>query len=383
MDLMELKMIPGLAAFRGRKILVAMSGGVDSALAAAALRHAGADVVGVHMRVWHYNDCNDELNEKIATCCSPADAMDARQVAEQMDFPFYSIDFQADFRRAVIDPFIEEYLRGRTPNPCVHCNTQLKLGVLLSKAKAYGCDAVATGHYARVEPNESGRVELLRAADRAKDQSYYLFELRQPQLAHLVMPLGCITKSETRALARELGLHLADKAESQEICFVTDNDYRRFLREEAEIDEAALAGPIVNSAGAVLGRHAGIHNFTIGQRRGIGISGPEPYYVVDLQPETRTVVVGTDDEVASSGLIAKRMNWIAREPAAEPIRVLAKIRYHHTPAAATLYTLGEGCEARIEFDSPQRAIAPGQAVVCYDPENGESIIAGGWIERRV
>lgn len=375
-------MIPGIENYRGRKILVAMSGGVDSALAAAALRRAGADVIGVHMRVWHYNDCEDDLNSKIATCCSPADANDARQVAEQLDFPFYSIDFQADFRRAVIDPFIQEYLRGRTPNPCVHCNTQLKLGVLLHRAKAYGAEAVATGHYAQVRHTPGGRAELLRAADLAKDQSYYLFELRQAQLERLVMPLGGITKAQTRALARELGLHLAEKAESQEICFVTDNDYRRFLREEADLGEAELAGAIVNTAGAVLGRHEGIHNFTIGQRRGLGISAEAPYYVVDLQPETRTVVVGRDGEVLARGLNARDLNWIAREPATEAIRVQAKIRYHHTPAPATLHATDGGASARIEFDAPQRAIAPGQAVVCYDAETGTSVITGGWIDSR-
>ena len=365
--------------------MVAMSGGVDSALAAALLRRAGADVMGVHMRVWHGENCEDDLNGKIGTCCSPADANDARRVAEQMDFPFYSMDFETDFRRAVIDPFIADYLNGRTPNPCVHCNTQLKLGTLLAKAKAYGADTVATGHYARIRRGEGGRSELLRAVDREKDQSYYLFELRQPQLARFEMPLGEITKAETRALARELGLHLADKPESQDICFVPEGNYRDFLRAETDLDETKMAGTIEDVRGEILGRHGGIHNFTIGQRRGIGVSGPRPLYVVDLRPETRTVVVGEAEDVLSPGLVARGLNWIDREPTEGPIRVAAQIRYRHKAVPATLTTTEDEpafSSARIEFDEPQMAVAPGQAVVCYDSDGGESVVAGGWIERR-
>lgn len=384
-------MLDALEQFKGRRIVVAMSGGVDSALAAVVLKRAGAEVIGVHMRVWHYDGCED-LNSKIATCCSPADALDARRVAEQFDFPFYSIDFQADFRRSVIDPFISEYLLGRTPNPCVHCNTQLKLGTLLARARGYGAEAVATGHYARTRTGPTGRAELLRAVDLAKDQSYYLFELRQEQLARLVMPLGEITKAETRAAARELGLHLAEKAESQDICFVPEGDYRTFLRDEAELDEDALAGDIMDTSGRKLGRHTGVHNFTIGQRHGLGISAPTPLYVVDLRAETRTVVVGQDSETLSPGLIAGRINWVSTAPATGPRRVLAKIRYHHKPIGATLEVeasgggeKGEGSDTdstrvRITFDEPQRAVAPGQAVVLYDLEDEDVVVAGGWIE---
>lgn len=399
-----------LDSFRGRRVLVAMSGGVDSAVAAGLLRRAGTDVVGVHMRVWHYEEtaCETgppagsagagsevaELNRKIGTCCSPADANDARRVAERLDFPFYSIDFQADFRRSVIDPFIGDYLAGRTPNPCVHCNTKLKLGTLLARAKAYGCEAVATGHYGRVRrgpalnaaeaegsADAGERMHLLRAADRAKDQTYYLFELRQEQLRHLVLPLGEVVKSETRALAREMGLELAEKAESQDICFVTDDDYRRFLREEAGLDEAALAGAIVDTAGKVLGRHDGIHNFTIGQRRGIGIAAARPLYVVALIPETKTVVVGEAEELASAGLTAFAMNWVGVAALAEgeSIPVRAQIRYRHEPVAATLTVLAEG-KVRVTFDEPQRAVTPGQALVCYDDRTGEAVVCGGWIE---
>lgn len=373
-----------LSPWQGRKIVMAMSGGVDSSLAAALLKMAGAEVIGIHMRVWHYDQCG-EKEPAVATCCSPADTLDARRVADQFGFPFYSIDFQANFRQAVIEPFITDYLAGRTPNPCVHCNNQLKLGTLLAKARAYGAEAVATGHYGRVGYSEAnGRWELRKAADAGKDQTYYLFGLAQPQLAHLVMPLGGITKGEARELARELGLHLADKPDSVEICFVTDNDYRRFLREEAGLDEAALAGAIVDTRGQVLGRHTGIHNYTIGQRRGLGIAAPRPLYVVDLLAETRTVVVGYEEDIASGGLELERINWVGLPPQSEPFRALVKIRYRSPGQAAWVHpNPADPTRARVEFETPARAITPGQAAVAYDPETGQSVLAGGWITRRV
>jgi len=354
------------------------------------------------MRVWHYDNCDeDDLNGKIGTCCSPADAADARRVAEEMGFPFYSIDFQADFRKAVINPFITDYLNARTPNPCVHCNTKLKLGTLLAKAKSYGANYVATGHYARVDhgmangtPDDAAyadhagdhgaRIPLLRAEDRDKDQTYYLFELRQNQLRHLVMPLGELTKADTRSVARELGMALAEKAESQDICFVPDGNYRKFIEKETELDAAAIAGEIVDASGDLLGRHSGIHNFTIGQRKGLGISHPTPLYVLDIDANTRRVVVGREEDLGFDSLSAYGVNWISVDPPSGPIPVLAQIRYRHEPVPATLFPIdleyAKGSRIEIEFDTPESAVTPGQAVVCYDRDTGMQILAGGWIK---
>jgi tRNA-specific 2-thiouridylase len=375
---MAFPVIQGLEQYRGRRILVAMSGGVDSSLAAVLLRRAGAEVIGVHMRVRRYDRCAGEVHEWIGTCCTPADAGDARRVAEEFDFPFHAIDFETDFRRAVIDPFIEDYLHARTPNPCVNCNSKLKLGTLLARAKAFGAEGVATGHYARVVRSPGERSRLFRARDRSKDQSYYLFELRRPQLAAFHTPLGDITKDEARRMARELGLHLADKPDSQDICFVADNDYRRFLRDEAGIEQGDLAGAIVDMCGNVVGAHEGIHNYTIGQRRGLGIASDRPRYVVDLRPESRTVVVGDEDDLMADGLIGSGLNWVGHEPTGEAVRVRAQIRHRHEAAPATLLAADpNGFEIR--FDAPQRAVTPGQAVVCYDEPTGEQVLAGGWI----
>jgi len=372
-----------LGGWRGRKVVVAMSGGVDSAVAAALLHRAGAEVIGVHMRTWHYKGC--EANDGLATCCSPADARDARRVADQFGFPFYAMDFQVNFRQAVIEPFIRDYLDGRTPNPCVQCNNKLKLGSLLAKGGAYGAEAVATGHYGQIVTNErTGRHELRVGGDGEKDQTYYLFGLTQPQLARMLMPVGHLSKPQVRALAEELGLHLHAKRDSVEICFVTDNDYRRFLREEGAVDEARLAGAIVSTRGAVLGRHAGVHCFTIGQRKGLGLAAPRPLYVVDLLPETQTVVVGYEEDLLAEGLEMDGVNWVAREPSREPFRALVKIRYRSPGYAATVEPDPEDLSrARVLFDAPQRAVTPGQAAVAYDAPAGRTVLAGGWIRRRV
>jgi tRNA-specific 2-thiouridylase len=384
-----------LAMWRGRRVVVAMSGGVDSSLTAALLHLAGAEVIGIHMRTWHYRDVEAgkcERERGMATCCSPADARDAARVADEFGFVFYAIDFQVNFRAAVIEPFMRDYLAGRTPNPCVNCNNRLKLGSLLAKGEAYGAEAVATGHYGRVVRNAtSGRYELRAGVDANKDQTYYLYGLTQAQLARFLMPLGELSKPEVRELAREVGLHLAEKPDSYEICFVTDNNYRRFLREECALDEAQLAGAIVNVRGAMLGRHAGIHNYTIGQRRGLKLAAERPLYVVELLPETQTVVVGFEEDLKADGLELEGINWVGAEPTeacektGEGLRVRAKIRYRHAGAPGTLWPLRDSAGAltrgRIEFDEPVRAVTPGQACVAYDAA-GESVLLGGTIARR-
>ncbi|MFH0794737.1 MAG: tRNA 2-thiouridine(34) synthase MnmA [bacterium] len=361
------------------RIVVAMSGGVDSSVTACLLKKHGCDVIGVHMRVWHYEQ-GDSCAARFNTCCTPKDMEDARGVAEQFGFPFYNIDFERDFDRKVVSPFVSEYLRGRTPNPCVHCNTHLKLGVLLSKAKLYGAGAVATGHYVKVEQHPAtGRFSLRRGKDRAKDQSYPLFELRQEQLACLRTPLGDYTKDEVRQMAREFGLRVAEKPDSYEICFIPDNDYRRFLRQRAEVHRAMDAGDIVDAQGRVVGRHEGIAFYTIGQRRGLGGGRDKPLYVVDLRPESNQVVVGESEELLARGLEARGCNWVAAAGLEIAEQVEAQIRNHHQPARARIEP---GADGRVicRFEEPQRAVTPGQAVVFYQ---GDRVFGGGWIERPI
>jgi tRNA-specific 2-thiouridylase len=352
-----------------------MSGGVDSALAAILLRREGYDCVGINMRTYHPNEQDLQTGRKFQTCCSPEDASDARAVATGGDFPFYVLDLENQFHDAVVKPFVENYLNGLTPNPCVLCNNYLKLGVLLEKAKAWGCEFVATGHYARVEENtETGRMELLRAADRNKDQTYYLFGLRQEQLRRFICPLAGMTKSTVRQLAREYDVPVHDKPDSMEICFVPQNDYRKFLR--TRVAEAAIRpGDIVLRNGKVVGRHEGVALYTIGQRRGLGIAHAEPLYVIDLLPEEELVVVGPESETFGSSLVCDRTNWIAIEAPQQPIECEAQIRYRHAPAPALVTPLGNG-RYRVDFDQPQRSIAPGQAVVFYE---GDRVLGGGWI----
>ena len=360
------------------RILVAMSGGVDSALTAVLLRREGYECVGINMRTYHPNEADVASGRKFQTCCSPEDAGDARAVALGEDFPFYVLDLERQFHAAVVQPFIENYLQGLTPNPCVLCNNHLKLGVLLEKAKMYGCDYVATGHYARVIANDvTGRMELHRAADAGKDQTYYLFGLRQDQLRRFVCPLGGLQKSAVRQLAREYGLEVAEKPDSMEICFVPGNDYREFLR--ARVDANTIhPGDIVTTDGQVLGRHEGIAYYTIGQRKGIGLSSPTPLYVIDLLREENLVVVGTADQTLNESLVCDRTNWIAVEEPTQPIEASAQIRYRHAPAPCTITPAANG-KFNVNFHQPQRSITPGQAVVFYD---GVSVLGGGWIVGR-
>ena len=364
----------------GSRMLVAMSGGVDSALTAVLLKHAGFECVGVNMRTYHPSEDDRQSGRKFQTCCSPEDAGDARSVAQLEEFPFYVLDLEKEFHDAVVNPFIQNYLRGLTPNPCVLCNNHLKLGVLLDKARIYGCDYVATGHYARVIRNEiTGRMELHRATDRNKDQTYYLFGLSQDQLSRFVCPLGGMEKSHVRELSREYKLSVAEKPDSMEICFVPGNNYRDFLNRRVE-SGAIQSGDIVTSAGKVVGRHEGIAFYTVGQRKGLGALGPAPLYVIDILPELNLVVVGPSSETLSCGLECDRMNWVAVDQPKRPLRASAQIRYRHTPAPCAIIPSEEEGQFKIEFDEPQRSVAPGQAVVLYD---GDSVLGGGWIVRRI
>lgn len=363
----------------GARILVAMSGGVDSALTAVLLRRAGYRCVGINMRTYHPTAAEKAGGRKFQTCCSPEDASDARSVALGEEFPFYVLDLEEDFHEAVVQPFIQDYLQGRTPNPCVLCNNHLKLGLLLDKARLYGCDYVATGHYAQViENSATGRMELHRAADLSKDQTYYLFGLNQEQLQRFLCPLGGMLKTEVRQLAREAGLEVADKPDSMEICFVPGNDYRAFLRSRVEA-KAIQPGNIVTQDGRVLGGHEGVAYYTVGQRRGLNVSSAVPLYVIDLLPEENLVVVGPAEQTLNSGLLCDRMNWIAIEPPTRPLEATAQIRYRHQPASCTIVPKNDGsCEVR--FAEPQRSVTRGQAVVFYD---GPSVLGGGWIREAV
>jgi tRNA-specific 2-thiouridylase len=351
-----------------RRVVVAMSGGVDSSVAAALLVAAGRDVVGVSMQLY------DQRDGGFGTCCTIEDLHDARRVATRLGIPHYIVNFESHFHAHVQRDFVAEYARGRTPIPCAHCNSEVKFSELLSRAGGYGAGELATGHYARTTRDADGRVRLWRGRDAAKDQSYFLFSLTQAQLAQARFPVGDLAKDQVRAEARRLGLATADKPDSQEICFVPDGDYAAFL----ERVEPALAttGAIVDRHGAQLGAHGGVHRFTIGQRKGLGLSTGVPLYVVDIDAEAQRVTVGPRAALDRIALTASRVNWIAGSPPAASIAVTAQIRHRHRPAAARVRALDHG-RAEVEFEAPQQAITPGQAVVWYD---GDEVIGGGWID---
>jgi tRNA-specific 2-thiouridylase len=357
------------------RVVVAMSGGVDSSVAAALLVEQGVDVVGITLRVWPSRPAGERAG-RFGACCGAEAVDDARAVARRLRVPHYVLDTEREFERAVIDRFAAAYREGRTPVPCVACNTDLKFGSLLGRAGAWDAAAVATGHYARITRDApTGRYLLWKGADLAKDQSDFLWPLSQAQLAAARFPVGDLRKDEVRTYARRLGLATADKPESQEICFVPDGDYRAFLR--VRDPQAFRPGPIVDRQGQRVGTHPGLPNFTVGQKRGLGLATGRPLYVLDLDPDTNAVTVGEGTELERTVLEAADANFIACEPPSEPMAVQARIRHNHRPAAATVQATGPGRVA-VRFDEPQRAITPGQSVVFY---RGDLVVGGAVIAR--
>ena len=353
------------------RVVLAMSGGVDSSVAAYLLKQQGHEVIGLFMRTGTHAEADETPGHKKG-CCSAQDAGDARRVADRLDIPFYAIDFERDFDR-VIDYFADEYLAGRTPNPCVVCNNWLKFGKLWAYGGQLEADYVATGHYAQVV-RRNGCLELHRGADPEKDQSYVLFGLKPSVLAHVLFPIGDYRKEEVRALARTAGLGVHDKPDSVEICFVPDGDHASVIRRRRAA--AATAGKVVDAAGTVLAEHDGIEQFTVGQRKRLGFAAGERRYVLRIVPDSGEVVVGPREGLLAWGLIAAQLNWLVEPPLDGPLSCTAKIRYRHTASAATVTVLSDG-RAEVRFAEAQSAVTPGQAVVFYD---GTRVLGGGWIE---
>ena len=351
------------------KVLIAMSGGVDSSVAAFLMKEQGCQCIGATMQLFHNEDIGVKRTK---TCCSLEDVEDARSVAFRLGIPYYVFNFSDDFKGQVIDRFIAAYERGATPNPCIDCNRYLKFERLYERARILGCDAIVTGHYARIE-QENGRWLLKKSLDESKDQSYVLYSLTQEQLAHTRLPLGAMHKSETRRIAEEQGFYNADKPDSQDICFVPDGDYAGFIARFT--GHNCSAGDFVDEEGHVLGRHKGIVHYTVGQRKGLGIAADAPLYVKQIDAASNRVVLSGNESLFSRELTANDFNWIAYDVPPRELRASARVRYHQREQAATVTVLGDG-RVHLVFDEPQRAITPGQAVVLYD---GDTVLGGGTI----
>ena len=357
---------------KNKKVVVGMSGGVDSSVAALLLKEQGYDVVGVTMQIWQDEDaCSIEEN---GGCCGLSAVDDARKVAEKLDIPYYVMNFKKEFKENVMDYFVEEYLRGHTPNPCIACNRYVKWESLLKRSLEIGADFIATGHYARIERLSNGRYAIRNSVTAAKDQTYALYNLTQHQLAHTLMPVGAYPKDEIRKMAEEAGLPIANKPDSQEICFVPDNDYAGFIEREAKT-KVPGPGNFVTKDGIILGQHKGITHYTIGQRKGLNLAMGHPVFVTEIRPETDEVVIGEHEDVFSTELDCNRLNFMSIADLEQPRKVLAKIRYAHKGTMCTIEKTGEDT-VHCTFDEPLRAVTKGQAVVFYD---GEFVLGGGTI----